>query len=1538
MASSSRKPLPPIPKPIPPPPSSPAAETMYKLSTDNRKHLQRIIQWSTEEDGLDGSWREAVEVALDELGGAIVRGGWLTGIKVCRQKVAAQRRAAAKVRRSEERNAADKARAQKPLRTIEERAKNGHKQPEECVHEELTPPVDEAQALTKLKKAATTSFLPAPILTPKHLLLTVAPHVPMRPTHDFDFEYTAPPRAIHLTTNTFSLPSHIGDDSRGTILFGFNEWPTVYEIHGIRVVGGTFKINGVSASLYQSLIKILRICIFTQLSLILEEHLLKASHIELSYPLPNPKLVQGFIESPFPLQPDRTKPQATPERKSKASGIWAFLSKKTEDLVNRAPDSLLSRTVTIDIGSMISSRLGRSSSENGGDGSGTKLFPFTLSDPASNSHVSGGRVIDDGSSNGPPFENALKKINQYRDALSTTPGIVFNYPRLILQLAEKEKQDPSRRVNGEERLGLESVLGWEGRDHRARGMIGSKGFATHQGLTVLHSSYIPIHLKHPAPAPLPEDEEEQPTPLPCIADHPITYRYFSRSLKEDRCLGEFVEEVCEVAEDSCSGSVDCEYKNGEHEERWIHNGLCVTMKTGASDWAEHGIGMWETCTVCGSKTDPGKMDAPTYLMSFGKYLEILLYSSRIRTKICEHSETDPLSISRHFAFLHHELSLTMASIGDVLEIRLPIYQVRRSDRTSREQGHQSRKNSQDDKAPQPTLEEGGEPHEVEDRDVLMTEMHHWWSDFEKYLEKLNHYLIEEVVRKALPDPPRAPSCSPATSPEVSDTEDSKTPTMRSSKLPPLPPSQSSLAPPSASSVSSDGSGTPSTPKTYIKATDLFAEVRHQFSDVKHTLFRAHHSTPSMRLNDLRRCFKYESNGAAKRLKAWQTKHAPNCNLKFEGREPEWWRSEFHVIPKSRFIVKEGEWGSMIAFTLGSIDYSQELSSMSSTLRSTSPGPALSSTPPHADPSSPVLGTSFFSSPLKAKKRAPNPDDDCPEWHEAEKCVSVITRREHPKEATGLMTYGGLRRKGTATDSSASSRFRTVSTGTSRLLNFGSNEGAIVPASAWARPAVQVNMAHADGQVSESKEASMAVEQLLFQADQKHPLKAARPGMTRRSTSATGISHSSIGMQSSKSTSGIPSNVPSTHPLARSSSTIITHRSAGLLLSDVPSGPFEKTSSPRSISMKLETSSPSSPTHQGFASSLTSTLTHAVRLALSTTGIVEDRKPPPASPPPSHHALLAATPESSQMDERPHVKYESTIANRMKFSTTVYYAKQFETLRRRCGIADDYAKSLAKTKMWNADGGKSKSSFWKSDDNRLIIKTLVSSWNVADLQVLIALSPPFFRYMDSTASNASAGAKLLGFYTVEMTNLEAGGDRQVIHVMVMENIFFNREISETYDLKGIVGRKLKNVDGKPNRTLFDYEWVQSQKTTPLFVQPHSLHVLLEAVKADAEFLAKCFIMDYSLLVGIDRSRLQLVCGLVDTIGSFSLAKTLEWKFKQSLNNSLTSGKEVTVIPPHEYQERFVRAMNCYFIPCPDKWTKPHVPNINYSSVDYLPSVI
>lgn len=70
------------------------------------------------------------------------------------------------------------------------------------------------------------------------------------------------------------------------------------------------------------------------------------------------------------------------------------------------------------------------------------------------------------------------------------------------------------------------------------------------------------------------------------------------------------------------------------------------------------------------------------------------------------------------------------------------------------------------------------------------------------------------------------------------------------------------------------------------------------------------------------------------------------------------------------------------------------------------------------------------------------------------------------------------------------------------------------------------------------------------------------------------------------------------------------------------------------------------------------------------------------------------------------------------------------------------------------------------------------------------------------------------------------------------------------------------------------------------------------------------------------------------GSYTFAKTLEYKAKHNLH----AGKDVTVVPPAEYQERFMNALENYFVACPDKWSKPLDETKIVSDPFLLPSVL
>ena len=73
------------------------------------------------------------------------------------------------------------------------------------------------------------------------------------------------------------------------------------------------------------------------------------------------------------------------------------------------------------------------------------------------------------------------------------------------------------------------------------------------------------------------------------------------------------------------------------------------------------------------------------------------------------------------------------------------------------------------------------------------------------------------------------------------------------------------------------------------------------------------------------------------------------------------------------------------------------------------------------------------------------------------------------------------------------------------------------------------------------------------------------------------------------------------------------------------------------------------------------------------------------------------------------------------------------------------------------------------------------------------------------------------------------------------------------------------------------------------------------------------MDYSLLVGLDDSNL-LIVGIIDYIRKFTIDKRIESFMKQVVDQS----KLPTIVSPHVYKNRFIEAMDRYFLAVPDRW--------------------
>lgn len=230
-----------------------------------------------------------------------------------------------------------------------------------------------------------------------------------------------------------------------------------------------------------------------------------------------------------------------------------------------------------------------------------------------------------------PFTAALKRVERSRSLLSTSFGVTFFPPSLLVDLAEKETKTPNRRLKGDEKTALAGILGWTGKDAAGRGMSGVPGFVRQQEFSFLQSLHVPASQLPPSsstPTHSAANSDPQPSSsssaltactlypsastLCCGRPQWLTYRYFSPNPTEDQRLGEAILELLSTADLPCA-TPGCTFKTGEHEKRIVHGGFRITIKIRDAEGFDlkekerQNIDMWESCRICEKETERSAM-------------------------------------------------------------------------------------------------------------------------------------------------------------------------------------------------------------------------------------------------------------------------------------------------------------------------------------------------------------------------------------------------------------------------------------------------------------------------------------------------------------------------------------------------------------------------------------------------------------------------------------------------------------------------------------------------------------------------------------------------------------------------------------------------------------------------------------------------------------------------------------------------------------------------------------------------------------------
>lgn len=376
-----------------------------------------------------------------------------------------------------------------------------------------------------------------------------------------------------------------------------------------------------SVAQHTALCKVLRLSIYIYLSAVIEQHLFSDSHVKLNIPKTRPRPAPPPIKHSTDNSQIPPTGEKSPDR-SPHTGVWGFLSKKTGSLLNRATS--IARHNSLDIRGTTRDTPRRSMDA---PHSRSRRISF-LADGLpwhTKATKQAEQDVEDHS-----FRTIVTRIEDFQDLLSTTTGIVFPPPSLLRSIAEREESDLTHRLNPDERIRLHYLLGWEGRDAQAKGMIGIRGFVRHQEFCVLYSEHVSSTAVTRAPSVTSTSSEtstvtlssltsatEQSAPVPSHSlcggrRRWMRFRYYSREDGADKTLGGMIMRMATTAEDQC-GNSGCQSKRGHHELDFIHGRTRVSVNIIPLEETvdEERVNMWQSCVECSARTKPVKMSDGT---------------------------------------------------------------------------------------------------------------------------------------------------------------------------------------------------------------------------------------------------------------------------------------------------------------------------------------------------------------------------------------------------------------------------------------------------------------------------------------------------------------------------------------------------------------------------------------------------------------------------------------------------------------------------------------------------------------------------------------------------------------------------------------------------------------------------------------------------------------------------------------------------------------------------------------------------------------
>jgi 1-phosphatidylinositol-3-phosphate 5-kinase len=208
--------------------------------------------------------------------------------------------------------------------------------------------------------------------------------------------------------------------------------------------------------------------------------------------------------------------------------------------------------------------------------------------------------------------------------------------------------------------------------------------------------------------------------------------------------------------------------------------------------------------------------------------------------------------------------------------------------------------------------------------------------------------------------------------------------------------------------------------------------------------------------------------------------------------------------------------------------------------------------------------------------------------------------------------------------------------------------------------------------------------------------------------------------------------------------------------------------------------------------------------------------------------------------------------------------------------------------------------------------VLKSLSPVEVNDFFKFAPDYFAFVHAILYDSlpSVIAKMFGVFQVTIRS--PSGLEFNWFMLVMENLFYHREPSRRFDLKGSMRNRKIQITGERDEVLLDENLVDIIFEKPIFVREHTMKLLKASVWNDTLFLSKQNVMDYSLMAGFEDEMREIVVGIIDCIRTYTWDKKLETWIKDRGKN------KPTVTSPKDYRNRFRVAMSKYILLAPNCW--------------------